>query len=52
MVGGSMAHCRGPNRALNGRSAFSRCSVPMHRMVGSVAVNLARHSPLPVTIVP
>jgi len=24
----------------------------MHRMVGSVAVNLARHSPVPVTIVP
>jgi nucleotide-binding universal stress UspA family protein len=27
-------------------------SSPMHRMVGSVAVNLARHSPVPVTIVP
>jgi nucleotide-binding universal stress UspA family protein len=27
-------------------------SSAMHRMVGSVAVNLARHSPLPVTIVP
>ena len=24
----------------------------MHRMVGSVAVNLARHSPVPVTVVP
>ena len=24
----------------------------MHRMVGSVAVNLAHHSPVPVTIVP
>ncbi len=27
-------------------------SSAMHRMVGSVAVNLARHSPVPVTIVP
>jgi len=27
-------------------------SSPMHRMVGSAAVNLARHSPVPVTIVP
>jgi nucleotide-binding universal stress UspA family protein len=27
-------------------------SSPMHRMVGSVAVNLARHSPVPVTVVP
>jgi nucleotide-binding universal stress UspA family protein len=27
-------------------------SSALHRMVGSVAVNLARHSPLPVTIVP
>ena len=27
-------------------------SSAMHRMVGSVAVNLARHSPLPVMIVP
>jgi nucleotide-binding universal stress UspA family protein len=24
----------------------------MHRMVGAVAVNLARHSPVPVTVVP
>jgi nucleotide-binding universal stress UspA family protein len=24
----------------------------IHRMVGAVAVNLARHSPVPVTIVP
>ncbi|MGH3154772.1 MAG: universal stress protein, partial [Streptosporangiaceae bacterium] len=24
----------------------------MHRMVGSVAVNLARHSPVPVIVVP
>jgi len=27
-------------------------SSAMHRMVGSVAVNLARHSPVPVIIVP
>jgi nucleotide-binding universal stress UspA family protein len=27
-------------------------SSAMHRMVGSVAVNLAHHSPVPVTIVP
>ena len=27
-------------------------SSAMHRMVGSVAVNLARHSPVPVTVVP
>ena len=27
-------------------------SSAVHRMVGSVAVNLARHSPVPVTIVP
>ena len=27
-------------------------SSAMHRVVGSVAVNLARHSPVPVTIVP
>jgi nucleotide-binding universal stress UspA family protein len=27
-------------------------SSAMHRMVGLVAVNLARHSPAPVTIVP
>jgi hypothetical protein len=27
-------------------------SSAMHRMVGSVAVNLACHSPVPVTIVP
>jgi len=27
-------------------------SSAMHRLVGSVAVNLARHSPVPVTIVP
>jgi nucleotide-binding universal stress UspA family protein len=27
-------------------------SSAMHRMVGSVVVNLARHSPVPVTIVP
>src|SRR5499427_9313344 len=27
-------------------------SSAMHRMVGSVAVNLARHSPMPVTVVP
>jgi nucleotide-binding universal stress UspA family protein len=27
-------------------------SSPMHRLVGSVAVNLAYHSPVPVTIVP
>jgi nucleotide-binding universal stress UspA family protein len=27
-------------------------SSAMHRIVGSVAVNLARHSPVPVTIVP
>ncbi len=27
-------------------------SSAMHRMVGSVAVNLARHAPVPVTIVP
>ena len=27
-------------------------SSPMHRIVGSVAVNLAYHSPVPVTVVP
>jgi nucleotide-binding universal stress UspA family protein len=27
-------------------------SIAMHRMVGSVAVNLAHHAPVPVTIVP
>jgi nucleotide-binding universal stress UspA family protein len=27
-------------------------SSAMHRMVGSVAVNLARHSPVPIMIVP
>ena len=27
-------------------------SSAMHRMIGSIAVNLARHSPVPVTIVP
>ena len=32
--------------------AVGSSSSPMHRMVGSVAVNLARHSPVPVTIVP
>jgi nucleotide-binding universal stress UspA family protein len=27
-------------------------STAMHRLVGSVAVTLARHSPVPVTVVP
>jgi hypothetical protein len=35
----------------DGSPAAMRAS-PMHRMVGSVAVNLARHSTVPVTIVP
>jgi len=32
--------------------AVGSSSSAMHRMVGSVAVNLAHHSPVPVTIVP
>jgi len=45
-------HIRGAHPGDNTAIVVGSSSHAMHRMVGSVAVSLARHSPVPILIVP